>query len=153
MGNVSGKIAGILVAIAALAGCQSNAPEPLYQRVGGDVMISAIVEDFVQQAVSDPRVNFTRAGTAAEWKPNPENVALLKLHLVQFLEAGSGGPKNYEGRDMRSVHANMHITKAQFDALEADFTRSLQKYDVPAKETGEMLALVESTRKDIGEAK
>jgi hemoglobin len=138
------------IQIFALAGgCQSNKPVPLYQRVGGDEMISAIVEDFVQRAVSDPRVNFTRKGTSAEWKPTPENVDKLKTHLVQFFEAGSGGPQEYEGRDMKSVHADMQITTAEFNAIEADLGKSLAKYDVPAKETSEMLALVESTRKDI----
>ena len=30
-----------------LTGCQSNKPKPLYDRLGGDVMMSAVVEDFV----------------------------------------------------------------------------------------------------------
>jgi hemoglobin len=136
-----------------LTGCQSNAPVPLYQRLGGDVMISAIVEDWVGQAASDPRVNFTRKGTSAEWIATPENVDKLKGHLIEYFESATGGSMEYRGRDLRTVHANMGITNAEFDAIEADLAKSLAKYDVPAKETSEMMALVEGTRKDIVEPK
>jgi len=132
-----------------LTGCQSNAPEPLYQRLGGEVMISAIVEDFVGRAASDPKVNFTRAGTSAEWIATPDNVDKLKGHLIEYFEAATGGSQEYQGRDLRSVHANMAITNAQFDAIEVDLAKSLAKYDEPARETSELLTLVESTRKDI----
>jgi hemoglobin len=54
---------------------------------------------------------------------------------------------------MRSVHAGMQITTAEFDAIEADLAKSLAKYDVPARETSEVMAIVEGTRKDIVEEK
>ena len=47
----------------------------------------------------------------------------------------------------------MEITNAEFDAIEMDLAKSLAKFDEPAKETSEVLALVESTRKDIVQAK
>jgi hemoglobin len=143
---------GAVLSMAA-TGCQSNAPKPLYDRLGGNVMISAIVEDFVGRAAGDPRVNFTRKGTSAEWQATPENVDKLKVHLTEFLDAATGGSEEYEGRDMHSVHAGMHITSAEFDAIEADLAKSLAKYDVPAKETSEVMAIVEGTRKDIVEGK
>jgi hypothetical protein len=43
----------------------------------------------------------------------------------------------------------MQITNAEFDAIEADLAKSLAKYDTPAKETSEVMAIVEGTRKDI----
>jgi len=143
---------GAVLSLAA-TGCQSNAPKPLYDRLGGDVMISAIVEDFVGRAASDPRVNFSRKGTSAEWQVTPENVNRLKVHLTEFLDAATGGSEEYEGRDMRTVHAGMHITNAEFDAIEGDLAKSLAKYDVPVKETSEVMAIVEGTRKDIVEQK
>lgn len=130
-------------------GCQSNAPKPLYDRLGGDQMISAIVEAFVYNAAADPKVNFTRKGTDAEWIATPENVAKLKEHLVEYFDAATGGSETYHGRDMRSVHANMEITNAEFDAIEVDLAKALAKYDEPSKETSELMTLVESTRKDI----
>ncbi|MGD0387721.1 MAG: group 1 truncated hemoglobin [Tepidisphaeraceae bacterium] len=135
----------------AASGCQSNAPKPLYDRLGGNMMISVIVEDFVGRAAGDPRVNFTRTGTNAEWQATPENVDKLKVHLTEFFDAATGGSEEYHGRDMHSVHAGMQITNAEFDAIEADLAKSLAKYDVPATETAEVMAIVELTRKDIVE--
>jgi len=143
---------GAVLSMAA-TGCQSNEPKPLYERLGGNMMISAIVEDFVGRAAADPRVNFTRKETNAQWQPTPENLDKLKAHLTEFLDAAAGGSEEYHGRDMHSVHAGMQITNAQFDAIEADLAKSLAKYDEPAKETSEVMAIVEATRKDIVEEK
>ena len=140
---------GLVGAFLLLAGCQSNAPEPLYNRLGGEVMISAIVEDFVGRAASDPRVNFTRKGTNAEWIATPDNINVLKGHLIEYFEAASGGGQAYHGKDLESVHANMGITNAEFDAIVDDLGKSLEKYDEPPRETSELIALVEGTRKDI----
>lgn len=144
---------GLAALALVIVGCQTNAPQPLYDRLGGPMMISAIVEDFVGRAAADPRVNFTRKGTDQEWDPNPDNLDKLKTHLTEFFDAATGGPEEYHGRDLRSVHAGMQISDAEFDAIEADLTQSLAKYDVPAKETSELMAIVESTRKDIVELK
>jgi hemoglobin len=144
---------GALLSMVLGFGCESSGPKPLYDRLGGETMIQVVVEDFVGRASGDPRVNFTRKGTGAEWNPTPENVEKLKLHLVEFLDAATGGPGTYHGRDMKSVHAGMQITNTEFDAIEADLGASLAKYDVPATERAEVLAIVEGTRQDIVELK
>ncbi len=134
-------------------GCASSAPKPLYDRLGGEQMIQVVVEDFVGRASGDPRVNFTRKGTPQQWGPTPDNVEKLKKHLVEFLDAATGGSQEYRGRDMKSVHAGMQITNTEFDAIEADMESSLSKFDVPAQERSEVMAIIEGTRKDIVELK
>ncbi len=89
--NKSWVWVGMLCATILATGCASNRPEPLYDRVGGDMMVSAIVDDFINNAMGDPRVNFTRAGTSAEWQPTPENVQMVRNHLVEFTRSGGGG--------------------------------------------------------------
>src|SRR5262245_56367433 len=62
------------------------APPSLYSRLGGEQAVSAVVDDFVARAASNPKVNFTRqGGTGREWEASPENVARLKKHLAQFI--------------------------------------------------------------------
>jgi hemoglobin len=152
-----------VVALATLAGpallvwttgCSSNsapAQASLYDRLGGDSAISAVVSDFVDRAAADPAVNFTRAGVAGapKWDPTPENVAILKKHLTQFIEVAAGGPQTYEGRPNKDVHKDMHISDAEFKAIAADLTASLNKFNVPAKEQGELMAAVGGTHDDI----
>ena len=120
----------------------------LYERLGGEPAITAVVEDFVGRAAGDPKVNFFRDG---EYKGL--DVARLKQLLVEFIGKATGGPQEYTGRNMKQTHQGMKITNAEFDALAADLAASLDKFNVPAKEKNELLTIVGTTRKDIVEAK
>jgi hemoglobin len=123
----------------------------LYERLGGEAAVKAVVDDFVARAATDPKVNFTRKGTALEWQATPDNVAHLKKALVQLIGAVTGGPQKYQGRSMKEAHRGMKISDAEFNALAADLKASLDKFKVPEKEQGELFTIVESTRKDIVE--
>jgi len=127
------------------------ATKSLYERLGGEPAITAVVADFVGRAAADPAVNFTRKGTAKEWDATPENVENLKKHLVQFIAMAAGGPQTYEGKEMKTAHAGMGITDAEFDALAGDLKASLVTFNVPQKEQDELLAVVGTTRKEIVE--
>jgi hemoglobin len=123
----------------------------LYDRLGGEAAIRAVVDDLVARAAADPKVNFTRKGTPKEWKPTPENVAHLKSVLVDMIGSATGGPQKYTGRSMKELHAGMKITPAEFDALAADLKATLDKLKVPAREQNELLKLVAATAPDIVE--
>jgi hemoglobin len=121
----------------------------LYERLGGEAAITAVVDEFVARASTNPKVNFTRKGTPAEWSATPDNVAKLKKRLVQFIGGVTGGPQKYEGKDMRTVHAGMGITEAEFSAAAADLAGALDKYRVPEKEKDELMVIVGATRAAI----
>ncbi|HWF19008.1 MAG TPA: group 1 truncated hemoglobin [Verrucomicrobiae bacterium] len=134
--------------------------ESLFERLGGDAGITALVEDFLPRAMQDPRVNWDRNGvkrggfgfTSSEsvtWKATPQNVATLKKHLVEFLELATGGPSHYEGRDMKSAHAGMRISNPEFDAVVGDLKVSLDRLKIANTEQKELLAILESTRPEI----
>ncbi len=125
----------------------------LWDRLGGEPAVTAVIDDFVARAASNPKVNFTRKGTESEWEPTEKNVARLKKRLIQLVSAVSGGPMKYEGRDMKAAHMGMKITNAEFDALAGDLKATLDKFKVPDAEQKELLDIVGSTRKDIVEAK
>src|SRR5262249_25052913 len=75
----------------------------LYERLGGEDAIKAVVDDFVGRAAGNPKVNFTRKGTPAEWKPTAEGIDHLKKMLVGLVGAATGGPQKYSGRGMKEV--------------------------------------------------
>ncbi|HTD65610.1 MAG TPA: group 1 truncated hemoglobin, partial [Candidatus Limnocylindria bacterium] len=100
----------------------------LFDRLGGETGISNIVADFTPRALNDPRVNWQRKGMTRGkfslrrnrdgevlWSATPENVAALQKHLVQFLALATGGPAQYDGKEMKPVHADMRITNPEFD--------------------------------------
>jgi hemoglobin len=131
----------------------------LFDRLGGEKGLAAIVDDFTPRALQDPRVNWERKGvkrpglfrreSSAAWNATPENVADLKKHLVQFLALATGGPAHYDGQEIKTTHAGMHITNPEFDAVVGDLKASLDKLKIPNKEQKELLAIVESTRPQI----
>lgn len=121
----------------------------LYDRLGGEAAITAVVEDFVARAAANPKVNITRKGTKKEWDPSPENVAKLKKHLVQLVCMATGGPQKYEGKGMKEAHAGMEISDQEFAAIAVDLVATLNKFKVPAAEQQELLKIISGTSKDI----
>ena len=118
----------------------------LYERLGGDPAIRAVVHDFVSRSNADANVNFTREGHPNHWQATPENVAKLEQRLVEYIGSATGGPMEYHGKDMVTAHTGMQITNAEFDALAADLKASLEKFNVPPREQAELLKIVGGTR-------
>lgn len=153
------------VAVAEGAGGTNKAAQvegklALFDRLGGEKGLAAIVEDFTPRVLQDPRVNWSRKGItrggfsfrrnrSVTWDASEGNVENLKKHLVQFLSLATGGPARYEGKDMRSAHANMRIANPEFDAALGDLKASLDRLQVPNKEQKELLSIIESTRPQI----
>ena len=50
---------------------------------------------------------------------------------------------------MKTTHAGMKVSNADFDALVEDLVKALDTFKVPAAEKGELLGLLGSMRKDI----
>jgi hemoglobin len=147
MSTMLGRTArrALLCALLLLAGCQNMNTMPtqqksLYDRLGGQPAITAVVDDFVGNVAGDARINRFFART---------DIPRLKRLLVEQICAGTGGPCTYTGRDMKTAHAGMAITDAQFNALVEDLVKSLDKFNVPAKEKGELLGILGSMKPSI----
>ena len=67
----------------------------------------------------------------------------------QFLSLATGGPAQYDGKDMKSTHAGMGIGNPEFDAVIGDLKASLDKLQIATQEQKELLAIIESTRPQI----
>jgi hemoglobin len=128
----------VLLAGLLLAACQDMSMQPtmqksLYDRLGGKGAITAVVDDFVGNVAADKRINgyFAHA-----------NVPHLKAELVDQICAATGGPCTYTGKDMKTAHKGMGIADADFNALVEDLVKSLNKFNVPAKEQSELLGIL-----------
>jgi hemoglobin len=137
------RAASIAVALIAFALSSTAAvaqQRSLYDRLGGETAIAAVVDDFIKNVAADKRINkfFAKA-----------NIDLLKVRLTKQICQATGGPCIYTGRDMKSAHAGMGIQNKHFDALVQDLGKSLKKFKVPAKEQKELVAALAPMRKDI----
>ena len=140
-------------------GKSSESKQPLFVRLGNEQGLSAIVDDFLQRAMQDPRVNWQRKGVtkaglfhhgkSVEWQGSSTNVAYLKKHMVEFFSLATGGPAHYSGKEMKEAHGGMEITNPEFDAAVGDLKASLDKLRIPNTEQKEFLAIVETTRAEI----
>ena len=133
----------------AVAGCstvETQAGQPtqksLYDRLGGKPAITAVIEQFVANVANDKRINDRFATT---------DIPRLKKNLVDQVCTASGGPCLYTGRDMKTTHAGMRITTADFNALVEDLIASLDKFKVPEAEKKELLGILGPMKTDIVE--
>ncbi|HET9987766.1 MAG TPA: group 1 truncated hemoglobin, partial [Kofleriaceae bacterium] len=106
------------------------ATKSLYDRLGGQPAITAVVADFVGNTTTDPRIMDRFFNVDAE---------NLKAKLVEFVCLAAGGPCKYTGKSMEDVHAGMDLVDDDFNALVEDLVKSLDKFKVPEKEKGEVL--------------
>jgi len=106
------------------------AKQELYERLGGQRAIVAVVDDFIDRVAADSRIKLRFANT---------DIPQLKSLLVEFVCMATGGPCHYSGRDMETSHAGMELVEDEFTALVEDLAATLDKFHVPAKEKGELL--------------
>jgi hemoglobin len=123
----------------------------LYERLGKEPGIRAIVGDLAERALKDSRVNFSREGLPREWNASPENADRFKEGMTRFIVESIGGPASYQGPDMRTAHRGMRISDAEFNALLQDAEHSLKRFNIPEPDRREFLASLEAHRRDIVE--
>lgn len=125
------------------AGSSSSPPDTtLFGRLGGKPAIEAVIDDFLGRVSQDERINAMFAGA---------HLPRLRQRLIEQVCQASGGPCTYSGRDMKTAHAGMGITGAQFDALVGHLVATLDKFKVPEQEKGELLSVLGPMRGDIVE--
>ena len=134
----------VVVAVTlALTGADAKPLEKsLYTRLGGQTTIRAVVDDFVGNVAADKRINKFFART---------DIPNLKRQLTNQICQGSGGPCKYTGRSMKDAHRGIGVSGANFGALVEDLQKSLTKFKVPAREQGELMAILGPMKKDIVE--
>ncbi len=125
-----------LVVTPAFAGDEAQGPS-LYERLGKAEGISSIVADTIALHVENDAISHYFEGV---------DLDNLAMHVEAFFAAGTGGPANYQGRDMTSTHAAMNMSDADFDAAVADVLAAVRKNGVDDKSTDEVAAILESLR-------
>ena len=117
----------------------------LYERIGGYNALAAVVDDFIVRLVSDKQFAKFFDGHSVDSKKR------IRQHILDQFCAATGGPCVYTGRDMKTSHAGLSINEADWDAAAKHLAASLDKFKVPEKEKGEVLAFVTTLKKDIVE--
>ncbi len=125
---------------------QGKPEKSLYERLGGVYAIATVVDDFIERLLVNDVLNANpRIYEARERVPK----AGLKFQVTALVCQVTGGPEEYTGRSMKESHQHLNITEKEWQAMVADFKKTLDKFQVPQEEQNELIAIVESTKGDI----
>ena len=139
----------VLVAAGTAFAQDATKQKSLYDRLGGKTAIVAVVDDFVANVAADKRINAFFTKTAGD----KARMARFKDNLVNQICEASGGPCKYTGLDMKTAHAGMGISTADFNALVEDLTKTLNKFKVGKAEQSQLLAVLGPMKAQIVEKK
>jgi truncated hemoglobin YjbI len=118
----------------------------LYERLGGVYAIAAVIDDLIDRVMDDPRLNANPLVQEAHHKVSR---AGFKYLVTEQVCQATGGPQRYTGRSMYDSHAHLRITEPEWQAFLDDLSQTLDKFRVPPAERAEIVAIVESTKRDI----
>jgi hemoglobin len=116
------------------------ATQSLYDRIGGEVVSRAIVEDIWTNHSNNPIVK-GRFGSS-----DPEYV---KQRVFEIFAAATGGDVEYKGMDLAERHSNMNISEMEFNAAIDDIMAAMTKNNIAQKEKDEVLVILWSVRPAI----
>ena len=102
-------------------------------RLGGEPVVTAFVSETIDATAADPRLNQSFRNT---------DIARIKRLIVEQICDLAGGGCHYSGDSMREVHANHHITQAQFFGLVENLRRAMRRHHVNLRARNELLALL-----------
>ncbi|MSQ94426.1 MAG: group 1 truncated hemoglobin [Gemmataceae bacterium] len=121
----------------------------LYDRLGGVYAIATVVDDFIDRVMHNPILNANPKVDEAHHKVPPAGFKYLVTEMVCW---ASGGPQKYTGKTMHESHDHLGITELEWQAFMKDLRDCFAKFKIPAQEQDELVAIVESTKKDIVKA-
>jgi hemoglobin len=136
------------------------AESSLYGRVGGAFAIAAVVDHFSDAVIRNPIVGQSSENPALrEWHTN----SLGRLPGLKFMRTLwvcdiSGGPQTYAatkpGRTalgLEEAHRELKISPDEFDEVAAELARTLDAFDVPGQEKGEVLGAFAAHKDEVTE--
>lgn len=119
--------------------------DTLYQRLGGYDMVTAVIDEFLRCFGSDPRLARFSGRRSLDSRQRTRQL------IVEQVCSLAGGPCVYTGRDMKSSHAGLGITEAEWQANLHHASAELEKYGVALREKEEFLAIFQKYKNDIVE--
>ncbi|GAA0348477.1 group 1 truncated hemoglobin [Actinoallomurus spadix] len=122
----------------------STTEQSIYDRIGGEEALVAVVDDFYVRVLADPKLESFFAGVS---------MPRLKGRQVEFFGAALGGPQVYSDAPMRAVHQGRGIEQEHFDLVAGHLTDALTAAGVPAELVGQIIGVVATLAPDIVSAK
>jgi hemoglobin len=112
----------------------------LYELLG-DEGVSAIVNEFYDRMIQDPRVNHHFTG---------RDTNKLRMHQMYFLVTyAMGGPEIYNGRKLSLAHKGLNITDQEYEITIRHLMGAMRKFDVPLEIRAKMEAFLRGVKPHV----
>lgn len=115
----------------------------LWESLGGEEQMAKVVSDFIDAALADPLVNYSRGG---RFPLDAELLTRTKRSALEFLSQAMGGPLMYTGRSLQEIHGGMNIADAEFAAFVGHFKRALENHGVSTELIKNVMQAVATVR-------
>lgn len=112
----------------------------IYEAIGGQDALVAVVDDFYDRVLADPQLAPYFEGT---------RLAALKGKQVEFFTTALGGPDIYQGHSMKEVHAGRGISRSDFDKVAYHLTGALTAASVPGHLVNQIIGAIAPLADDI----
>src|SRR5215203_2122260 len=134
----------------ATAEATAMAEEPsLYDRLGGIFAISAVVNRFSDEIITNPKLNLNPALKAWNETEAPVRLPGLKFMRTLWVASLAGGPFEYTGLPLNEAHQDFHLTADEFAEVGAEIVRALDYYKVPEREKQELVDAYMTAMDDV----
>ena len=105
-----------------------------------------VVDRFNDEIVKNPKLNVNPA--LKKWNGESKLPGLKFMRTLWLCEV-TGGPFKYTGKPMGEAHEDLHITSDEFDEVGAEIASSLDHFNVPQREKGEVLAAIVARKAEV----
>lgn len=112
----------------------------LFDDLGGQPGVSAIVDRAVARWLADPRVGPTFADT---------NMTRFRHLLNEQLCAVAEGPCRYTGKDMAAAHRGLDLHRNQFNALAEDLQDAMEELGIAYHTQNRLIARLAPMQRDV----
>jgi hemoglobin len=132
----------------------------LYERLGGAFAIAAVIDHFSDAVVRNPIAGQTSENPQLrEWSTDDlDRLPGLKFMRTLWVCDIAGGPQQYAATKpgstplgLEEAHRELKISPAEFDEVAAELARSLDHFNVPEREKGEVLAAFAAHKSEVNE--
>jgi hemoglobin len=117
----------------------------LYERLGGYDAIAAVADALMVRIKDDDKLRRFYDHRGAD------GIAREQQLLIDFLCASTGGPMVYTGRDLKPLHIGMRLDEEDWKRAMVHLSVTLDAFEVPEQEKGEVMSFHENLKSEIVE--
>lgn len=117
--------------------------QSLFDRLGGVAAVDAAVDLFYRKVLADSKINQFFDDTDMDGQRTKQKA---------FLTMAFGGPNDYTGQAIRTVHAPLveqGLNDSHFDAVAGHLQATLEELGIAPDLTAEVMSIAGGTRSDV----